>query len=324
MATLIDFLPMMASQQIGFQSLERTPEPSPVMDGTANVAQYDRVMGTKLALAYAVVLEMLHRASADAPAGTAIDLAAGPGHFTLCLSRYLGYSKVVGTDLSPTMVDTARENAAKQGLDDRVEFRQGDVRELGQVPSGQFNLSSFTGAAHHMPDLASVRGVLLEMDRITKPEGLVMVMDLVRLRTAKLTDRYVGTVGRDYVERGLPDFFDDFRDSMYAAWTASELHGAIPSESERYWCQIVPRGLPTMQVFLGLPVGRKRAFVRSGFPWGTADHPVAQEMRGEWNLLRMTMRFASRRFVAPPSSLARPALARFIGALRLAMPGRAG
>ena len=87
-----------------------------------------------------------------------------------------------------------------------------------------------------------------------------MVMDLVRLRTEELTARYVQTLGHDYVERGLPDFFEDFRNSMYAAWTANELFSSIPRDSRRIWCHIVPRALPTVQVILGLPVGRKEPF----------------------------------------------------------------
>ena len=197
------------------------------------------------------------------------------------------------------MVQVANQNAAEQGLRDRVQFRVGDVTRLEEIGSGELELASFTDAAHHMRDLPTIADVLRQMDRITRPEGLVMVMDLVRLRTAELTERYVKTLGADYAQRGLPSFLEDFRNSMYAAWTADELHGAIPTDSNRWWCHIVPRGLPTIQVILGLPVGRKKLFVRSGFPWRPEENPVPREMRGEWRLLRLTLRLASRRWVAP-------------------------
>ena len=300
MASAFQFLPMLLAQQAGRQRLDRVPEPDQVTDAAEHVVQYDRVMTTKLAIAYAGGLEVVHRATTRV-GGKAVDLACGPGHYTLCLARYLGYDRVVGIDLSPGMVDVATENAAGQGSEDRVEFRIADVTRLEAFGDDELDLASFTDAAHHMPDLATVTRVLREMDRVTKPEGLVMVMDLVRLRTAGLTERYVNTLGHDYVERGLPNFFEDFRNSMYAAWTAEELRQAIPRNTDRYWCHIVPRGLPTIQVILGLPVGREKPFVRRGFPWQPEQSPIPEEMRFEWRMLRATLALASRRFIPPRS-----------------------
>jgi ubiquinone/menaquinone biosynthesis C-methylase UbiE len=289
-------------QQAGSQRLARCPEPEQVTASVENVVQYNRVMATKLVLAYAIGLELLNRALPAVQGANAVDLACGPGHYTLCLCRYLGVRKITGVDLSPRMVELANKNSESQGLRDRAEFREGDVTCLDGLPTGEFGLASFTDAAHHMPNLGVVANVLQEMDRITRPDGLIMAMDLVRLRTAELTERYVQTLGRDYVERGLPNFLEDFRNSMYAAWTAKELFSAIPRDSRRFWCHIVPRGLPTVQVILGLPVGRREPLVRSGFPWLPHENPVPAEMRGEWRLLRMTLRFASRRFVPPGES----------------------
>ena len=299
MATFVEMLPMIAAQLSGPQRLERTLEREQITDASANVVQYDRVMGTKLAVAYWVGLEIAHRAGPACDGGAALDLACGPGHYTLCLARFLAFDRVIGVDLSAPMIDVATRNAAEQGLAKRLAFRVGDITNLEGIESGQFDLAGFNTAAHHMPDLGTVTNVLREMDRVTKPDGLVMVMDLVRLRTRALTERYVKTLGQDYVERGLPAFLDDFRNSMYAAWTAKELRQAIPRDTARYWCHIVPRGLPTIQVILGLPVGQKRPFVRSGVPWGPDETPVPPDLRSEWRLLRMSLRFASRHWVPP-------------------------
>jgi hypothetical protein len=101
------------------------------------------------------------------------------------------------------------------------------------------------------------------------------------------------------VTLGLPAFFNDFHNSMYAAWTADELHQAIPRDSRRWWCHLVPRGLPTLQLILGLPLGRKKLLLRSGFPWPKEQHPVPKEMRGEWRMLRWSLTFGARRWVPP-------------------------
>ena len=290
---------MILTQQAGGVTFARTPEPEQVTTQEPNVLEYDRVMSTKLAVDYAAALEIIYRSRCVANGGTAADLCCGPGHYTLCLTRFLSFDVVKGFDLSPGMVEVANRNAADQGLAGHVEFRRGDVTRLKSIGDGAVDLASFTDAAHHMPDLSVVQAVLEEMDRITRPEGLIMVMDLVRLRTKALTQRYVNTLGHDYVERGLPNFFDDFRNSMYAAWTAPELFTAIPTKSRRWWCQLVPRGLPTVQFILGLPVGRRKLFVRSGLPWSKEGNPVPREMRSEWRMLRASLRFASRHWVPP-------------------------
>jgi ubiquinone/menaquinone biosynthesis C-methylase UbiE len=296
---LLRFLRLTCAQQLGSQRLERVPEPSAVTDDAAHVLQYDRVMTTRLALLYACGLEVIHRARPDRAGGAAADIACGPGHFALCLARYLDYEHVTGIDLSPGMVEAARQNAARVGLAPRVRFAVGDALELEGFRHGELDVATFMQAAHHLPDLNSVSRVLRSLDRITRPDGLIVVTDLARLRTAPLTERYVKAVGGDYRERGVPQFLEDFRHSMYAAWTPAELRQAIPADSRRYWCHLVPRGLPTAQVLLGLPVGRRQVFVRSGLPWRPADSPVPRDMGWEWNLLRWGLALGCRRQLGP-------------------------
>ena len=191
MPSVLDFVSMVLMQQGGFASMARKREPADITDQWDNVVQYDEVMSTKLAVAYACGFTVAYRAARSQDGGSAVDLACGPGHFTLCLAEYLDFKQITGVDVSAPMVDVAARNAADQQMGERVRFRLGDVTELDDVGRDEFNLASFTDAAHHMPDLETVGNVLREMERITKPDGLVMIMDLVRLRTARLTERYV-------------------------------------------------------------------------------------------------------------------------------------
>ncbi len=291
--------PVLFRQPFGRQLLDRRREPAGVTSARENVLQYDQVMGTRLALAYAAGLETIYRARAGVCPNSALDLACGPGHYTLCLARYLGYDQVLGLDLSEPMVAIARQNAQILGLGARVTFRRGDVTRLDWFADRAFDLTSFTNAAHHLADLGTVAAVLREMERSTKAEGLVMLMDLVRLRTARLTEQYVAVVGQEYAERGLSAFFEDFRNSMYAAWTFEEAHQAIPRQTRRWWCHLVPRGLPSVQLIVGLPVGRKRLFIRRGVPWLPHDTPVPKTMKTDWMILRMSLRLGKRRWVPP-------------------------
>lgn len=291
MTNPLKFIPMILAQS-GTQELKRVPEQSSeITEAEDDVLQYDQVMGTALAVAYALGLTVIHRARSEpeSAATKALDLASGPGLYTLCLQTHLKYGNITGVDLSPTMVGIAQKNARENKLENQVAFQKGDVSDLGKFESDFFDLASFSDAAHHMPDLETVGKVLSEMDRVTKPDGLVMVMDLARLRTGELTEKYVATLGSDYLKMGIPYFYNQFRDSMYAAWTYAELETAIPKNSRRVWCQLVSKELPTVQIILGLPVGRQQAFVRKGYPWRPEECPVPKKYRLDWFFARFTL-----------------------------------
>jgi ubiquinone/menaquinone biosynthesis C-methylase UbiE len=301
MSNPLDFVPLIFGQLRGRHELARRPEPDALTDDADHVFQYDQVRTTKLVIAYAIGMEAVHRArTAETGAqGKALDLACGPGHFTIWLREQLHYRDVTGVDLAPNMIRTAQKNVRARNLDSQVRFLLGDITKLDQFAADTFDLSTFTDAAHHMPDLGTVGRVLAEMDRITRPDGLVMLMDLARLRTAALTERYVKLLGGDYRARGLNAFFDDFRNSMYAAWTCAELATAIPRNSRRTWCHFASKTLPTLQIVLGLPVERDRPFVRRGFPWRWRNRPVPKDSLVEWLIARTDL------FLARPSFVAR-------------------
>lgn len=306
MANPLKFLPMILAQA-GKQELARTPESSSeVTENLDDVLQYDQVMQTALAVAYAVGLTVVHRARPQSTGRPtrAIDLASGPGLYTLCLQTHLKYGNITGIDLSPAMVGVAQKNARDLKLDGQVSFQRGDITDLAGIKDDSFDLSSFTDAAHHMPDLATVGKVLSEMDRVTKPDGLVMVMDLARLRTGALTENYVETIGANYLKMGIPYFYNQFRDSMYAAWTYSELETAIPKQSRRVWVQLVAKELPTLQVILGLPVGQQQAFLRKGYPWAPNDCPVPKAHRLDWFFARFTLFSAKPKYFPAASAKA--------------------
>src|SRR2546426_8182812 len=60
------------------------------------------------------------------PGDTVVDVGCGSGVLSFVAAR-LGAKRVVGCDLSDEAVVAARENAKRLGLDDRVEFRSGNL-----------------------------------------------------------------------------------------------------------------------------------------------------------------------------------------------------
>lgn len=288
LSSFVGLIPLLLRQSLTPQMLGRRLEPNPVGNDDVRVAQYDRVMETKLAVAYAAAIEVIYRSLSSVSCVSALDLACGPGHFSILVSRLLGLQSLTGIDLSESMIETAKRNAAS-ALVENVAFRVADVGQLGILGASPVDLITFTDAAHHFDEISLVRRIVGEMEAVTKASGLVFIMDLVRLRTASITDRYVELLGKDYEDLGLPDFLDEFRDSMYAAWTPEEFRHIVPDESQRCWMHLIPRGLPSLQMIVGLPIGRRRLFVRAGYPWENASNPVPARMRWEWRMLRRSL-----------------------------------
>ena len=287
--TVLRYVPLILLQILGRQTLQRTPERRAVTDGLGNVLQYDQVMATKLSIVYAIALEMIYRTRQAPFGGTAIDLACGPGHFSLCVAKYLKLDKQQGIDLSAPIIKVAREAAANQAIAN-CQFDVGDITDLKQLPNAHFDLCTFTDAAHHMPDLGTVVGIITEMDRITKPDGLVFLGDILRLKSAALTESYVNLICSDYHQRGLEAFYSDFRNSIYAAWTPRELASVISHGGNRKWMHFVPVGLPVIQVILAIPREQSKTFVRRGVPWTPNDGPVPVHLWGHWLSLRLALR----------------------------------
>ncbi len=77
MTNPIQVLPIILGQQFSVQSLARQPEPCAIMEDVDSVEQFNEVLGSKLVIAYAGALELIHRAR-RIEGGTAIDLCCGP------------------------------------------------------------------------------------------------------------------------------------------------------------------------------------------------------------------------------------------------------
>lgn len=101
-----------------------------------------------------------------------LEVACGPAVISRALAAKVGH--VRGIDLTPAMVEKAREEAAREGVGN-VEFSVGDATSL------EFEDASFDGAVtrlsfHHIP---APRRVLEEMARVVRPGGWVIVSDLL-------------------------------------------------------------------------------------------------------------------------------------------------
>ena len=109
------------------------------------------------------------------PGETVLDLGSGAGIDVFLAAQEVGPSgRVIGIDMTPEMLQRARENAAKHGIDN-VEFRQGDIESM-PVDDGSVDVVISNCVINLAPDKKSVYS---EMHRVLRAGGRFIVSDMV-------------------------------------------------------------------------------------------------------------------------------------------------
>src|SRR5690554_8181644 len=106
---------------------------------------------------------------------TVIDLGSGAGNDCFVARAEIGASgKVIGVDFTPTMIDKARINAEKLGLNN-VEFRLGDIENM-PITSSTADVVVSNCVLNLVPNK---KAVFQEIYRVLKSDGHFSISDIV-------------------------------------------------------------------------------------------------------------------------------------------------
>jgi SAM-dependent methyltransferase len=138
---------------------------------------------------------------------TVLDLGSGAGFDCFLAANKVGKKgKVIGVDMTPEMIEKAKENAKKSNYRN-VEFRRGDIETL-PVDDDSIDVVMSNCVINLSPDKAKV---FKEAFRTLKPGGRLTISDIVLVRelpkfVKESIEAYVGCVSgamikSDYLEK---------------------------------------------------------------------------------------------------------------------------
>jgi ubiquinone/menaquinone biosynthesis C-methylase UbiE len=100
----------------------------------------------------------------------AIDIATGAGHTAMAVAPYV--AQMIAYDITPEMLEETAKNAAERGLSN-LSTKLGAAEKL-PFEDNTFDIVTVRTAPHHYAD---IKKSVLEMARVVKPGGRVVVMD---------------------------------------------------------------------------------------------------------------------------------------------------
>ena len=162
------------------------------------------------------------------PGAKVLDVGTGPGFVAIEVARLLQGTgcQVIGMDLSKAMLTLAAENAAKEGLNGMLAWRNGDAKAM-PFDDGEFDLIVCNDSLHHWEDPLPVFN---EIGRVLKGDGKCIVHDSKRLEQwpARLVSRLIGML--------IPaDFRVHYWNSIQSSYTPEELQDVLEHSQLPGW-----------------------------------------------------------------------------------------
>ena len=134
-----------------------------------------------------------------------LEVGCGVGQTTVLLVKRIG-CRVVAVDISEAMIEYAQKYAKKEGVSDKIEFRQGDISELPSEDE-RFDALFCESVTVLAPDH---RKAIQEYTRVLKPGGLVGINEVLYLKDSP-PDEIIDWIAHDASGGGHTRHMDSWK-----------------------------------------------------------------------------------------------------------------
>ena len=148
-----------------------------------------------------------------------LDVGAGTAQIPIELCRQSTTAVVTAVDMAESMLAVGRDNVRRAGLSERIRLERCDAKRL-LFADGAFGAVISNSIVHHIPEPAAVLAVMV---RVTAPQGVLFVRDLLRPDDEATLRRLVElhAAGANAHQQQM------FADSLHAALTLEEIRALV-------------------------------------------------------------------------------------------------
>ncbi|AFY93804.1 class I SAM-dependent methyltransferase [Chamaesiphon minutus] len=193
--------------------MDRILEPE-VMDTWQEATAYDAMDFTAVNTAFATDAIAL-----DPDAVKVLDLGTGTARIPILMCQQRPQYLFTAIDLAQSMLIIGHRNVEEAKLTQRIRLERVDSKRM-PYPDLEFDLVISNSLVHHLPEPLSF---FQEIKRLIKPDGAILIRDLIRPENDRIVNELVAKFGGDYDDRQQ----QLFQDSLKAALTLTEVQELI-------------------------------------------------------------------------------------------------
>lgn len=213
------------------QKSERVPESNMVMKDRKSAEEYDNATQDRLTSAHSLVLSKLSKVIPEK--GAVLEVGCGPGTLLTKMAGMFPESSFIGVDLSETMLSIASKAIANKKLNN-IEVKKWDMYEVGELEQ-TYDVVVISLTLHHCESEAGARKLINQCTKILKPNGVLLIFDMIRPKTDGLAIWIADTFGKgggDYLHQ-------DCLASLRAGFTFLELNKILQKSNLKNYEHIV-------------------------------------------------------------------------------------